>query len=98
MQTFSPISELAAELWHEATSNWQGYDHWANSEDYILGSPRVRQLGEQANRIGGFEAMAAVVDAAFYSRIRDNDPAAPLASCGVSEINHAWHGIGDWQA
>lgn len=92
-----PIKALADELWDITRNRWPGYDEWANGDEYLLcGDARVRQLGEQADRLGGFKAMAAVVEMALYSRIQSED--GQIASAGVTEINHAWHGIGTWQA
>lgn len=92
-----PLEPLADELWAITKKNWKGYDKWSNGDkDLLLGDARVRQLGEQADRIGGFEAMAAVVEMALYSRMHSGNQ--QIASAGVTEINHAWDGIGTWQA
>ena len=91
------LASISSELIAIATDNWEGFDAWTESENGILSSPRVRELGEQANRIGGFEAMQTVAYAAFtdangFSR------GGSVKAAALSEINCRWNGIGDWQA
>lgn len=91
------LAHIAEELVTIAASNWQGYDAWSSSETGILDGPRVRELGEQANRIGGFPAMQIACYAAFTD---DSGHAVvgTVKSAALSEINWQWNGIGDWQA
>ena len=57
----SALHKISDELWEIAHANWKGFDHWAEEVDAgLLDAPRVRELGEQANRLGGFAAMSAV--------------------------------------
>ena len=94
--TTTTTSEIAGELRSIACKNWQGEEHWEQSEEGILGDERVRQLGEQANRAGGFRCMAEAVHKAFLDA---NDcPIDEICSAAISEINYRWSGIGDWQS
>lgn len=94
--TTTPLTgEIARELRFIACKNWRGYDQWMESEKGILDDERVRQLGEQAHRAGGFRCMAEAVHKAFMD---ENDcPADDICSAAISEINNRWSGIGDWQ-
>ena len=56
---------------------------------------RVRQIGEQLNRIGGMPAMLGVVGI-LHSAFQDREDALSLVF--ISDINCAWSGIGNWQA
>jgi len=92
----SALHKISDELWEIAHANWKGFDHWAEEVDAgLLDAPRVRELGEQANRLGGFAAMSAVCKQAFYDRLDGPDDA--LARAAVCDLNYRWHGIGDWQ-
>lgn len=93
----SALSHIAEELVSIADSNWKGFDCWSESERGVLDNPRVRELGEQANRIGGFEAM----QAAAYAAFTDEDGharAGSVKSAALYEINYKWHGVGEWQS
>ena len=87
---------IARELRYIACKNWQGAEHWERSDEGILGGDRVRQLGEQADRAGGFRCMAEAVHEAFMD---ENDcPQDDICAAAISEINFRWSGIGDWQS
>jgi len=91
-----PLAAIAAELRSIAQENWQGTENWMSSERGILDDPRVRKLGVEAHDIDGMKAMHLVVGAAFLD---DGGFARnSCASAALSEINHAWAGIGDWQS
>lgn len=90
--------DLLIAVLNGAAWRWRGYSHWAESEgDGLLIDtqgrpfPEVRLLGEIASSIGGLEAMQEVAYGLFC-KPTDFDRAC------LSEINHAWKGIGDWQA
>ena len=97
MTTISTIelASLAAELRGIAEANWQGYAAWCDSEKGILHGDRVRQIGEQANRAGGFGAMQQVAFSAFALA---NGPKDQAYVCALSEINSRWDRIGTWLA
>lgn len=92
------IMMLAYRLVKIADKEWVSWDKWTNGEvPFLLENDEVRQIGEQANRIGGLPVMQAICEIAFV------DPetgaiAEKKYSAGYSEINHAWNGIGDWLA
>jgi hypothetical protein len=87
----SALKDIASELIDIATIKWTTYDEWCDSESGILDSARVRELGQQANRIGGFLAMSGVCEALLHM-VKDRG----LLIAMRSELNHRWHGIGDW--
>ena len=90
------LSALAAELTETVESNWQGYEAWTTSEEGLLSSPRIREIGEQANRLGGLNAMFTVAEAALKECGGCYRNQACMAAS--SELNYVWSGIGDWQA
>ena len=89
------LAALAAELRSIAYENWRGFDAWCGSETGILGDERVRQLGEIANRLGGFEAMQGLAYTAFTDH---GQPIDHCCSCALAEVNTRWDRIGDWLA
>ena len=97
----SEVGALAQELHQLIVSRWQelNYKLWFESDKGLTGNDRVRQIGEQLNRIGGLSCMLSVVAAleALY-RKSDDESDHDLALCFNSDINWAWNGIGDWQA
>ena len=92
----SALHQISDELWEIAHANWKGVAHWETADSGLLDAPRVRELGEQANRLGGFAAMSAAGKHAFYDRI--NGPDDDLARAALYDLNWRWNGIGDWQA
>ena len=69
---------------------------WGESDIGIcLGVDRVRQIGEQFNRIGGLSMLMAV-RAEIAERCREFSP--DLEYAFNAEIAHAWKGIDGWQA
>lgn len=89
------LASLAAELRGIAEQNWCGFDAWQGSEAGILASDRVRQIGELANRVGGFDAMQQIAYCAFAPA---NGPMDQAYACALSELNVRWDRIGDWLA
>lgn len=91
------LAPLAAELLQIAKSSWTVYDAWASDETMLyFDSPheaRVLQLGEQANRIGGFTAMQEL------NNMLSNDTGLSLRFRQAMrfELTHPWAGIGQWQ-
>ena len=88
----SALKDIASELIRIGAANWTTYDNWCESESGILDSPRVRELGQQANRIGGFVAMAGVCEALLH--MVEN---RGLLMALRTELNMRWDGIGDWR-
>lgn len=86
------LNIIATELIAIGRSNWSTYDRWCESEAGILDHPRVRELGQQANRIGGFLAMAGVCEALTHMV----DERGLLCALRT-ELNMRWDGIGDWR-
>ena len=87
---------IALELILIARESWEGDDAWAESEEGILSHPKVRQLGEQANRLGGMTGMQDAARLACLDsrgQVRDS-----LSRAMLSELNYAWNGIGTWLA
>ena len=97
----SEVGALANELHMLITDRWQelNYKLWTESDEGLTGNDRVRQIGEQLNRIGGHQCMLSVV-AALEAVYRKSDEKSDhdLALCFNSDINWAWNGIGEWQA
>ncbi|MEO1004177.1 MAG: hypothetical protein AAFX65_13850 [Cyanobacteria bacterium J06638_7] len=98
LEQLKPLQPLLLVVLDAATSRWRDYAHWNSSEgDGLLIDaqfrpyPEVRRLGEVLSDIGGLEAMQ---EAAYglFCKTTDFDRAC------LSEINHAWAEIGDWQA
>lgn len=59
----------------------------------------VRDMGRQINTIGGLSLMQDVAHYVFVRIEQENnrgiDP--EMTDLGLTQINAAWHGIGDWQ-
>ena len=67
---------------------------WADSEKGVLGVPRVREIGEQLNRAGGWALMVQASQLVIETlELSDKT----LAGVFLTEINSAWHEIGDWR-
>jgi hypothetical protein len=91
---FADYGLLTQELLTIASSRWQGTTEWADDEEGILlGNPRVREIGESLNHLGGFAAMSAIIPALL---VLGRDSAMARAIC--TELTHAWDGIGTWEA
>jgi hypothetical protein len=91
------ISRLGIELLKIVEHNWSltSYPQWIDGDQDVICNERVRQIGEQLNRIGGLPAMQGVIgilDSTFQEREDE------LSMVFSSDINWAWNGIGDWQA
>lgn len=100
MTIYTPIDNsiklVALDLIQIARNNWKGYDDWCESDTGVLSDPKVRQLGEQAHRINGMSGMHDAMRLACFDssgQVRDQ-----LSSAMLTELNHAWNGIGSWQA
>lgn len=87
------IEAMAVELRQIAEANWKGYDAWAESDTGVLDQPRVRELGEQADRIAGFSGMTQLMEAAFSGHADRR-----LSMACITELNMRWNGIGFWMA
>ena len=91
--------QLREELEQIVTARWNelgSYDAWAESEQGLCFSPRVRQIGEQFHRLENDDM------AMFWAVERMSNELAQydkgLSNAFQSEINYAWSGIGSWQA
>ncbi len=92
------INDLGTELITTLASRWIDLDQdlsvWEESDTGIC-TDRVRQIGEQINRLGGYSALVAVC-AEVGERCHTLSPDMELAF--NTEINWVWNGIGNWQA
>ena len=92
------IKALGEELFSILTTRWieldQDIDVWGESDTGIC-TDRVRQIGEQINRIGGLSMLVAV-----RAEIEDHcmDFSPDFGQAFNTEINWVWNGIGEWQA
>ena len=69
-------------------------DVWSESTEGVC-TNRVRQIGEQLNRLGGNNLlMVARYNVAQRLGVMDGN----LEQVFNTEINWVWNGIGDWQA
>lgn len=84
---------MATELRSIADANWRGYDAWTEDENGALDGPRVRELGEQANRIAGFGGMRQLMRLAFEQHADSR-----LSMACITELNMRWNGIGEWMS
>ena len=98
---------IIQELLRLAQSNWRGYSEWAAGRSLLFFDPltdapqtRVRQIGEQLFRLDGTVAMHGALAILTEEIAGTPPPWAPPDMRGAicSELNQAWHGIGDWQA
>ena len=92
------IKALAEELFTIISTRWieldQDTDVWAQSDVGIC-TDRVRQIGEQLNRIGGLALMMdARMKVAFFCLNFSTD----FENVFNTEINWVWNGIGGWLA
>ena len=91
-------SRLADELTELIDARWKelgGYDGWLESKKGLFSDSRARQIGEQLNRVGGFNAMQTITESIHESLGENDDPG--LQRCFLSDINWAWDGIGQWR-
>ena len=92
------ISALAEELMSILATRWieldQDTDVWEESDVGIC-TDRVRQIGEQLNRIGG---LALLLEARAKVSILCQQFSSDLELVFNTEINWCWNGIGGWQA
>ena len=92
------LNELGTELITTVVSRWIDLDQdlsvWEESDTGVC-TDRVRQIGEQINRIGGYSALTAIC-AEAGERLHNLSP--DLESAFNTEINWVWNGIGAWQA
>lgn len=101
LTAYPDLQPLGQRLREIAKANWTDYDAWADDEIALFSRrdgddwavlPEVREIGERAHEIGGRPAMRAVSYGTFM-------PAQTwMDTCAVSELNHAWNGVGNWQA
>ena len=92
------LEALGDELLSSIAARWielnQDLEVWEESDTGIC-TDRVRQIGEQLNRIGGYQMlMDARADVA--ERCHNFSPDMEIAF--NTEINWVWNGIGNWQA
>ena len=95
------LKALQTEIFNIVKSRWvesglsNDQDAWGNELTEPICNDRVRQIGEQLNRIGGINfLMVARYNVAH--RLCAEDPF--LESFFNSDINWVWNGVGDWQA
>ena len=92
------INEIGTELITTVVSRWidldQNLSAWEEADTGVC-TDRVRQLGEQINRLGGHSALVAVC-AEVGERLHTVSPDLELVF--NTEINWVWNGIGMWQA
>ena len=77
---------------------WERLDRskakWAESPQGVLADARVREIGEQLNRSGGFSLMVRASQLVVETLQWEDEQ---LAGVFLTEINSAWHEIGDWR-
>jgi hypothetical protein len=93
------MNHLREELEAIVTKRWNelgSFEAWTESDQGLCFSPRVRQIGEQFSRLENGDL------AMFWAVERMSNDLAEydltLSDAFRSEINHAWNGIGNWQA
>ena len=92
------VEALIKELVQTITTRWIELDQdltvWEESDTGVC-TDRVRQIGEQINRIAGYPALLAIRDqvAKFAGEFSPG-----LEHAFNAEINWSWNGIGNWQA
>ena len=89
---------LEENLFGVVTTRWieldQDIDVWEQSDVGVC-TDRVRQIGEQLNRLGGNSILAA---ARYNVAQRCGLYSPDLEAVFNTEINWVWNGIGGWQA
>ena len=89
------IAEGMRSLRAIAEEQWPGFDDWANNEKgFLLGNNKIVEIGRTLNRIGGLELMQTIC----YATFPPGEAQSQMERSALSELNWAWHGIGDWLA